>query len=170
MGSYIADLTGQDPGKSVASVSMESRTQQKHDFGALRSIGIDDPTNPTSGETLYNIDSLVKNAISETSKRYLVIDEPEIGMGEEMVAALCIKLNDMFKIMPVGCLGVLVITHNRYLVGNLNSEFINLECMTRDEWLARPIVPTDLEKFKEDSLGLYRAINDRIETNKKTKK
>jgi len=160
LASYIADKLGKDDIKGVVSgVSMESRTQRKFDFGALNSMGIDDPTNPTSSETLHNIDSLVRS-VSEKQPRYLVIDEPEIGMGEEMVAALVIKLNDMFNPLPIGCNGVLLITHNRYIVENVKGEFLNMEGQTREEWLNRKIIPVDIEKFKEESLELYRAINN----------
>lgn len=166
---FISEKSGLPMEKCVSSVSMESRTQRKHEFSAFNSLGIDDPSNPTSGETLYNIDQLVKNAISKDNQRYLVIDEPEIGMGEEMVAALTIKLNGLFATLPEGCLGVLIITHNRYLVKHLNSAFLNIQGLDRDGWLNREIVPTDIEKFKEDALGLYRAVNARVERNKKEK-
>src|ERR1035437_1572363 len=57
---FIAEKQGKTDWKEnakqlVASVSMESRTQMKHEFAALRAMGIDDPTNPTSDETLHNI-------------------------------------------------------------------------------------------------------------------
>ena len=163
---YISEKTGTDPAHTVASVSMESRTNKKENFSALNAAGIDDPTNPTSSESLYNIKSLVKS-LSEKHPRYIVIDEPEIGMGEEMVAALVIRLNEMFETLPIGCLGVMFITHNRQLVKNIKGEFLNLESMTREEWLDREIVPTDLEQFETDSLGLFRAINARMERNRK---
>ena len=157
----IAAKLGTDPEHTVASVSMESRTQQKHQFGALRSIGIDDPGNPTSLETITNIDNLLQ-VCNDTNSRFIVIDEPEIGMGEELVAAMTIFLNETFKTLPSGCLGVLIITHNRYMVANLNAEFINIEGMNRQEWLEREIIPTDIEQFKKDSWELYRAINKKI--------
>lgn len=156
MGSRIATKLGTDEKHTVAAISMESRTNKKHDFGALNAMGIDDPTNPTSGETLHNIEGLVKSL--SHGPRYLVIDEPEIGMGEEMVAALAIRLNELFNPLPKGCFGVLVITHNRYLVKHLKAKFFNLEGLTKKQWLEREILPTDIEQFKVDSLELFRAI------------
>lgn len=169
--SHLAEKLGTDPSHTVASVSMESRTNKKTDFSAFNALGIDDPSNPTSSESLYNIDSLRKSIDEEkvSTYRYLVIDEPEIGMGEEMVAALVIKLNNMFNPLPKGCHGVLLITHNRYMVKNMSGEFINMEGMSREEWLNREIIPVDIKQFEDDSLGLYRAINKRIEDNKKKK-
>jgi DNA polymerase (family X) len=64
--------------------------------------------------------------------------------------------------MPENCYGILVITHNRYIVENLKAEFLNLECMTRTEWLQRKIIPTDLEQFEKDSIELFRTVQNRI--------
>lgn len=158
----VAEKTGADSNHIVASVSMETRTQRKFEFSALNSLGIDDPDNPTSLETLYKINKLFE-VCSPDNKRFLVIDEPEIGMGEEMVAAITIFLNETFDSLPDGCLGVLVITHNRHIVSNLIGDFINLEGMTKEEWLNREIIPTDLGQFKEDAIGLYRAIVKKIQ-------
>lgn len=158
----VAEKTGADSNHIVASVSMETRTQRRFEFGALSALGIDDPDNPTSLETLYKINKLLE-VCSPENKRFLVIDEPEIGMGEEMVAAITILLNKTFESLPDGCLGVLIITHNRHIVSHLNGDFINLEGMTKEEWLNREIIPTDLKQLEEDALGLYRAIVKKIQ-------
>lgn len=166
----IAEKTGKkDLSHLVASISMESRSQCKHDFGAFQSLGIDDPENPTGAESIHNINMIFKT-VKEDSPRYIVIDEPEIGMGEELVAGLVGKLNSMFDPFPKQALGIMVVTHNRYLVKNLeNAEFVNLEGLTKEEWLNRIIIPTNIKQFEDDALGLYRAINARIEKNKSKK-
>jgi len=161
----ISEKAGTDIKHTVASVSMESRTQKKYDFGALSALGIDDPTNPTGSETIHNIE-MIMNAVGKDNRRYLVIDEPEIGCGEELVMAIVDKMNGMFGNLPDGCLGILVITHNRHIVKNLKADFINIEGMTKDEWLGREVVPVDIETFRNDALELYRAINKRVETKK----
>lgn len=167
---YLSEKLGTDPNKTVAAISMESRSQRKHDFDALCALGIDDPENPTGAESVNNVNMLVGNACKKDSPRYIVIDEPEIGMGEELVMALCIKLNQMFNPLPEGCLGVLIITHNRYLVNNIEGEFRNIEGMDKDAWLTREIIPTDIEEFETDALELWRAINNRIKKNQDKKK
>lgn len=164
----------------VAAISMETRTQANYDFGAFASQGIDDPTNPTGSETINSIDAIF-GSIKEDSPRFIVIDEPEIGMGEELIAALVIKLNAMFypnagsknkksrMALPKNAFGILVITHNRYIAENLGSEFLNLEGLSKEEWLTRIIVPTDIKVFQDDAIGLFRAINKRTEKNRKDK-
>ncbi len=165
---YLSIKLGTNPEKTVASISMESRTQQKHEFSALKSMGIDNPENPTSGETLNNF-NMILSCISKDHPRYIVIDEPEIGMGEEMVCAVADMFNEKFKVLPEGCLGVMIITHNRHLVKTINGEFLNMEGMDRESWLNRKIIPVDLTTFEDESLNLWRAINKRIEENKQKK-
>jgi hypothetical protein len=166
VGFYLAEKLGLPANKPcTAQTSMQQRTESRPDFGALSSAMHDDGTNPTSSETLHKIKQLI-NACSEDNQRYIIIDEPEIGMGEEMVAALVIFLNEEFKDLKVGCLGAMIITHNRYIVSNLRGEFSNMEGKTKDEWLNREIVPTNLEQFETDSLGLFRAIQDRLNKKK----
>lgn len=150
----------------VCSVSMESRSQLKHDFAALKAVGIDDPEAPTGCETVKNIRRIVNYASDQSTPRFIVIDEPEIGMGEELVASLVNELHKLFHPLPSNCIGVMLITHNRYIVRNLKSKFVNMEGMLRSEWLERKIVPTDIAKFEDDSLGLWRRINNRMEENR----
>jgi ATPase subunit of ABC transporter with duplicated ATPase domains len=161
VGFHLADKLGTPDAKIVASTSLQQRTELKSSFGAFSSIMHDDPSNPTSLETFSKIQALLK-VLSVNNKRFLVIDEPEIGMGEEMVLALIDYLNNAFNPLPEFCLGVLIITHNRVIVKNLNAEFLNLENMSKDEWLNREIVPTDLNKFKEDSLNLFLEIQNTL--------
>lgn len=168
----LAEKLGTDPNRTVASVSMESRTQPKHDFSALKSMAIDDPEAPTGAESVKNLDYMLKYVDSD-QKRYIVIDEPEIGMGEELVAGLALRIIKRFTPLPTGCLGVMIITHNRHMVKALqvlNPEFMNIEDMSLIEWLNREIIPTDIEEFEHDSLELWRAINQRVKDSKEQKK
>ncbi len=155
----ISKKCGTDIAHTVAAVSMESRSNRKFDFSALNSAGIDDPENPTGLESLHNLD-MILGSFTKDSPRYIVIDEPELGMGEEMVVAFANKLNSVFESLPEGCLGVMIITHSPTMIRLLKGEFANMEGMTREEWLNREIIPTDLEQFKQDSLGLWRAIQN----------
>jgi ABC-type dipeptide/oligopeptide/nickel transport system ATPase component len=158
---YIAEKLGkEDPKGLVNGVSMQSRTQKKYEFSALSSLGIDDPANPTGLETIdNNILPLFKSLENEGS-RFLVIDEPEIGAGEELVAAIVNILNDL--ISTTNHNGVLIITHNRYVVNNLKVDlFINMEGMSKDEWLNRPIIPTNIQEFKDESLALWRYVESK---------
>lgn len=161
LGFYMADKMGKDsPNGVVSGVSMQSRTEKKHDFGALSALGIDNPENPTGLETIDNNLVPLFNSLKQGS-RYLVIDEPEIGSGEELVAAMVNWLNETLPTLDHW--GVLIITHNRYIVEHLNyNHFFNMEGLTKDEWLNRKIEPVSLEAFRNDSLELWRHIASKL--------
>lgn len=56
-----------------------------------------------------------------------------------------------------------MITHSRTLVANVESDcFINIEGLTKDEWLNRVIIPTDFETVREDALALFEALAKRL--------
>lgn len=169
VGYYISEKLGLDVENScTSSISLQQRTENRSEFGAFSSVMHDDPTNPTGYETLNKIDALLKS--TETEQRFIIIDEPEIGMGEELIVSLVNKLNKMFEILPEKCLGVLIITHNRYIVQNLKGTFLNFEDMTREEWLQRKIIPTDIETFEKESNELFKAIQKRLNSKKREKR
>ena len=134
----------------LGSVSMQKRTESQPEWGAMSSVMHDTPWLPTSQNTLDLIDRVI-----ETSFEYIIIDEPEIGMGEEIVMALVDYLNDKFQ--KHSDKGYMIITHNRYIVEHLNSDyFFNLDGIkTKEEWLNRPLVKANLETLKENKLYFY---------------
>lgn len=149
---------------SVASTSQELRTGSNPEWGALSRAMCDVGWTPTSVETIDLI-----NGLLGVKDRFIVIDEPEIGMGEETVFGLVDHLNKSFNPLTSNIHGVLVITHSRIIATHLQGEFINIEGMSREEWLTRKVVPTDLEQLKKDSNELFDAIQTRINDNKKKK-
>lgn len=143
-----------------ASTSQERRTSNNPEWGALSSAMCDVGGTPTSTETLSHIQQLL-----QINNKYIIIDEPEIGMGEETVAGLLKLLNEELPKHKNN--GICFITHNRYIVEHLNADaFYNIEGMTKEEWLIREIIPTDLNKLKDDSMALFKAIQQRINENK----
>lgn len=162
----IGEQLNKDPDfyhETVASTSQELRTGSNPEWGALGGIMRDVAWTPTSTETLKHIKQLI-----EVKDRFIVIDEPEIGMGEETVAAMVNFLNNMFMLMKNH--GVCIITHNRYVVENINADdFYNIQGLSKKEWLEREIIPTDLNQLEEDSLTLMRGVQDRINKTKEKK-
>ena len=150
----------------VASISQERRTNSTPAWGALSSIFSDLPWNPTSLETYH----LCKKLSQDNLKgRYLIFDEPEIGMSEEGILGWSLWFRKTFGEYSSG---VLIITHSRILVESLRdiSEFVNISGLSRDEWLNREIVPVDFEKLETESDELYRTVQKRIELTKKKNK
>jgi hypothetical protein len=134
----------------IGSVSMQKRTESNPEWSALSSCMHDTSWTPTSLNTIDLIDELLIKDFE-----YYVIDEPEIGMGEEVVMSLVDYLND--KISEHSERGYLVITHNRYIVENLNADnFFNCDGIkTKEEWINRPLVKADLKILKENKLFDY---------------
>ena len=151
----------------VSQTSMEQRTGSNADWGALSGAMRDIGWTPTSTETLGKITRLLSD---EFKDKYIVIDEPEIGMGEETVLGLVNYINGRVASLreKFDFMGMLIITHSRLMVEKLNSDtFLSIEGMTKEEWLTRELVPTDLNELEERSLIIFREIQNRI--NKKEK-
>jgi Fe-S cluster assembly ATPase SufC len=147
-------------GKTVAAVSMERRTSRNEDFSAFASMAMDKGDDATSNHTCYLVSSLF-----EQKDRFFVIDEPEIGMGKEMLLGLIgnikqeidtRKANNTFH-------GIVFITHSEFFIDNFPHDvFINLEGMTYEEWKNREIKPISPKKLEDWCLAMWRAIENRI--------
>ena len=157
---HIAEQLGIPAKSAVGSVSMEQRTKGNPDWGALSSVLMDNSEEPTS----LNTWELIKQIIAQIN-RYIVIDEPEIGAGEEIQLALTDEINaaihnaraqNDFK-------GCLIITHSRTIVKNLTHDsFINLDGMIEKDWLNRIPKRGNLADLEHNSLELYRAVIRRL--------
>lgn len=152
----------------TASVSMSQRTNANHDFGALSGMMMDTKDDATSNHTSYIIESLLKS----NDEKYIVIDEPEIGMGKEVLLGLINNIqSDIAKRKDENRFhGMLIITHSEFLIDNFQYDnFVNLEGMTYDEWKNRKIEAIDPKELKMWCLELWRAIEKRIRTVKESK-
>jgi Fe-S cluster assembly ATPase SufC len=161
VGFKIAEKLGKDTSKStVASTSMEQRTGSNPEWGAMAGIMRDLGWTPTSRETLNKIEQLLK-----IEDRYIVIDEPELGMGEELVRGLIEYLNK--NLTPDLNLGVLIITHSRDIVNYLrHDKFINVDGMNVIEWLNREIIPMHFDELEQRTSLMFDEIRDRTSKTK----
>lgn len=156
-----SSLTKNNKLVKVASVSMERRAGLNLD-GAMGAFTKDAEWEPTSRETIKLINGLLSQ-----QERFIVIDEAEIGMGDELVLGLVNMLNEKLNKNP---LGALIITHSRVIVENLKHDhFINLNGMKHKEWLTREIVPMDIETLYEQSNLIFREVQNRIDAKSKQK-
>jgi hypothetical protein len=152
----------------IVSTSMDARTGSNPEFGGLSGIMRDTEWIATSQDTFSNLQGLFSTVEKDNSKcEYIVIDEFEIGCGEETVLALSQFLNDnLIDLIGRGKIrGAMIITHSRIGVENLIFDnFVNIEGLTKDEWLNRKIIPTDLIKLDSNELFFY--IRDKQNKNK----
>lgn len=84
-------------------------------------------------------------------------------MGEELQLAFAQYINSVKEKVLKDSYGLLVITHSRIVASTLNEDaFFNIDGYeTKQEWLDRKIVPTDLKQFEKDAMDLFRCIRDR---------
>lgn len=109
----------------------------------------------TSSSTI----NLIQRVFNQSKADYIVIDEPEIGVGEELQLGLCDYINEKLKNRTCG---ILIICHSRIMVKNIvHDNFINLEGLSEQEWLNRVPKKISVEEFELFSSGLFFAIRDR---------
>lgn len=150
-GQLGARLKKEKKGKLIHT-SQELRTSSNPALGALSGFAHDLEWLPTSYSTINSIKQVSRTA-SEGKNCMLVIDEPEIGCGEETIISICKWLNEEILSKKYKY-GVLIITHNRYLVEHLKyKHFLNLDgYKTKKEWLNRKLIPTNLKILKDNKL------------------
>jgi ABC-type uncharacterized transport system ATPase subunit len=147
----------------VLQASQELRTKSNPELGAMSSFAHDLKWLATSNNTL----NCLKQIINKKDKAsYIIIDEPEIGLGEELLIGVCDWLNN--ELGNVNC-GILITSHSRTFIDycTVCDEWINLEGLTKFEWLYRVPEKLNKEEFDEFSHNLFEVIRDRL--NKKNK-
>ena len=126
----------------------------------------DNDVTATSCNSIQFIKNITNNKCEkEEDKRYLVFDEPEVGCGEEVQLGLALWINKMREYIDKYTLGLLIITHSRHIVKNVECDnFINLEGKTKDEWLNREIVPKDPEELYKEGDEFFLYLRDCLKT------
>lgn len=138
--------------------SMQLRTEVNSSMGALSSASHDLSWLATSDSTI----GMIKRVLAHEGD-YHVIDEPELGVGEELQLGLIDFINDKIKQFKLENKGILIITHSRLIVSKLNHDvFINIDGMNYDEWLNRIAIKRSLEEFEVSSRELFKCIRNRM--------
>jgi len=162
--SKIMETLGTGNRSVVSSVSMQLRTGTPDSLlgSGLDSMMRDVPWSSTSEHTVTLLDGMTKNFtedLEDCKKRFLVIDELEIGMSKELQLGTCLWLNDVISKILKNTYGILIITHSDIVVSNIkHDKFINIEGMSEEEWLNREIKPVSPEDLRNWSSALHRAI------------
>ena len=153
----IQEKLGKDsPERLVSSLSFMSRAGLNSTIGTnfLR----DSEWTSTGDNTVHLLKSIINH-----DERFIVLDEVELGMGEELQLATANYINSVKDEVLKKSYGILVITHSRIVAKTLKEDaFFNIDGIeTKEEWLNREIVPTDLDQFEENCDELFVAIRDR---------
>ena len=165
---HINDLLGIEEDKSyVSDISMERRTGLHPGLGGAGVLLRDCGWTPTSMETYSFIKGIFQNLNDDNekiSKRFIVLDEPEIGASKEVQKAFAKYINKFYEKIHDNnkCYGLLVITHSDEIIKNLKCDnFLNIQGLTKEEYLNREIKDIDLEEIDEFSTNLFKTIRDR---------
>ena len=168
---HVNDLLGVEEQKSfVSDISMERRTGLHPGLGGggvfLRDCG----WTPTSMETyrfIKGIFQILDDDNKHISKRFIVLDEPEIGASKEVQKAFAKYINNFYEKIHDNnkCYGLLVITHSDEIIKNLKCDnFLNIQGLTKEEYLNREVKDIDLEEIDKFSIDLFRGIQNRNKT------
>ena len=153
----IQEKLGKDsPQGLVSSLSFMSRCS----LNVVSGINFlrDSEWTSTGDNTIHLLKSIINH-----DKRFIVLDEVELGMGEELQLATANYINSVKDEVLKKSYGLLVITHSRIVAKTLKEDaFFNIDGFkTKRSWLTRKVVPTDLDQFEEDCDDLFVAIRDR---------
>lgn len=190
---YQKDIDKNPNQRKCKSISMQLRTSSNPEWGAFSSAMHDDDMTPTSLNTFQLIEGVFKAAglfeehepgtirmYSNTG--FIIIDEPEIGLSEEMVLALCGYLLEMIPKLKDEKIGLMIITHSRLVVETMSyippttytvaewekeMKFINLDGLSRIVYLERNIVPANLDSLRANYL--FDAVRNRMREVKDSK-
>lgn len=161
IGSQLAFKVRRELNHSLPHASMRLRTESNASMGALSSMCQDLGHLATSFNTISMIKNVVEMVING-NKKYLVIDEPEIGIGEELLLGLIDYLNEKIEVFREKGIGCLIITHRRDVVRLLKKDaFVDLDGKTEEEWVNRPTIKRSIEEFEKDANDLFEFIQNK---------
>lgn len=144
----------------VASTSMDMRTGLHSELGGGGVFKRDMEWVSTSGNSIHFVQAL----LNSTKDRYIVIDEPEIGMGLSMQKSFGHWLNSRLPEVMENNFGVMVITHSKELVKELSTDhnFVNIQKKTESEWLAAEPELIDLDEWDKQSNALFKLLQTKL--------
>lgn len=148
----------------IADISMEKRTGLHAGLGGGGVFLRDVEWVATSDNSLSFLYSLLNSA----KDRYLVLDEPELGMSQDLQKSIGIYLSKRIPETMKENRGMLIITHSREFVRSLSVEhvFVNLQKKSEEEWLNESAKEIDLDDFRKKCDALFRLLQDHLKSSR----
>jgi hypothetical protein len=164
-------------GKSLLRKFMQQVVRQDHDLECIHlsqqgraSSGIqraflygDESWESTGCISCHSLLGSITTSRAREKDHMIILDEPEIGMGEELQAGSGLWLKEQLADWPEHLSGMVIMTHSRNFVREImkfnGATFYNLEGMEKDEWLNREIVPANPEDVKTLGRERFRKIS-----------
>lgn len=144
----------------IADISMEKRTGLHSELGGGGVFLRDTEWTATSDNSLTFLYAL----LNSTKDRYLVLDEPELGMSQDLQKSIGIYLSKRIPETMKENRGMLIITHSREFVRSLSVEhvFVNLQKKSEEEWLNESAKEIDLDDFRKKCDALFGLLQDHL--------
>lgn len=148
----------------IADISMEKRTGLHAGLGGGGVFFRDVEWVATSDNSLSFLYSLFNSA----KDRYLVLDEPELGMSQDLQKSIGIYLSKRIPETMKENRGMLIITHSREFVRSLSVEhvFVNLQKKSEEEWLNESAKEIDLDDFRKKCDALFNLLRDHLKSSR----
>lgn len=144
----------------VSDISMERRTGLHSELGGGGVFLRDTSWYATSSNSL----GFLKSILNGITNRFVVLDEPEIGMSQDLQLSVGKFLSDKLPTILKDNKGVLIITHSKELVRNLTVEhtFINIQKKTESEWLNETAKYIELDEFEKKCSALFKLLQTKL--------
>ena len=148
----------------IADISMEKRTGLHAGLGGGGVFLRDVEWVATSDNSLSFLYSLLNSA----KDRYLVLDEPELGMSQDLQKSIGVYLSKRIPETMKENRGMLIITHSREFVRSLSVEhvFVNLQKKSEEEWLNESAKEIDLDDFRKKCDALFNLLRDHLKSSR----
>ena len=148
----------------IDDISMEKRTGLHAGLGGGGVFLRDVEWVATSDNRLSFLYSLLNSA----KDRYLVLDEPELGMSQDLQKSIGIYLSKRIPETMKENRGMLIITHSREFVRSLSVEhvFVNLQKKSEEEWLNESAKEIDLDDFRKKCDALFNLLRDHLKSSR----
>lgn len=143
----------------VSALSMDLRAGLGDGTGSRAFIADCDWT-CTSENSLGNL----KSILNSSKDRFIVLDEPEVGMSESLQMSIGHWLSNRLQEVMTQNKGVLIITHSKALVKNLSIEhvFVNMQGKDENTWLNEKPQLIDLDEYQAKNDALFRLLREHL--------
>lgn len=144
----------------VASTSMDRRTGLHSEMGGAGVFCRDTEWVATSENSF----SFIRQIINSVKDRFVVIDEPEIGMSDTLKISVGHWLNKKLPDLLANNKAVMIITHSKDLIKQITCEydFINIQGLTKEEWMNEVPKMIDIDEWSERNTELFKALQKRL--------
>lgn len=178
---HLTILTGENgTGKSIIRKCLGShlKSQYPDEHVQTATMSMDNRTGLDTGSdvtcftrdlnwtcTSENSIHLLKTFLNSVEDRYLIIDEPEVGMSDSLKLSVGQWFTKRFPEVLGNNKGILLITHSKEIVRKLKTlehVFINIQGKDEETWLNEEPSVIDLDEFENRNNELFHILQEHL--------